>query len=422
LIGFFISRLSPTILAMALVACSMPGAGGNTSPAGKPAEGASDTEWQKVVDAAKREGTVLIYGNVVQASESPAFAEEFNKATGISLDIVGGASGAPLAQRLKTETQAGQPSADVFGGGSQFVRQLKAENLFQVIKDKPLPVLPVLKEPTSVWRIQPLAMSPDGDIPIYRPTSQYEGHIIVNTSLLPAADFPKSYHELAIDPKYKGKIAYVDPKITGDLAARYVQHGYVTSNWSLEDIWSLYTNQSMMLFPGPNDQGGAAGRGEIAIGLGANAGNLPQLARAGSPLKILAFPDAPLVGNPQTLGVLKAAPHPNAALVFMNWFLSKEGQEVAGRLDQHRGVRKDVPSFIPDSLRGEVVGGGQTPKHVLLTDAQSDLAADLHRLGLFTKLPDGISRAEFENGVNAAIKEWEAKQGGPQKETVPLND
>ncbi len=111
-------------------------------------------QWQKIVEAGKREGTVLIYGNLVQASESAAFADQFNKATGITLDIVGGASGAPLAQRLKTETQAGQPSADVFGGGSQFVRQLKGENLFQVIKDKPLPVL---KEPASVgessrWR------------------------------------------------------------------------------------------------------------------------------------------------------------------------------------------------------------------------------------------------------------------------------
>jgi hypothetical protein len=106
----------------------------------------------------------------------------------------------------------------------------------------------------------------------------------------------------------------------------------------------------------------------------------------------------------------------------MNWFLSKEGQEVAGRLDQHRGVRKDVPSYIPDALKGEVVGGGKTPSHVLLTDAQSELASDLHRQQLFAKLPDGISLAEFENGVNAAIKEWEAKQGGPQKETVPLSD
>ncbi len=161
---------------------------------------------------------------------------------------------------------------------------------------------------------------------------------------------------------------------------------------------------------------------EVVIGLGANAGNLAQLSKAGSPLKILAFPDTPLVGNPLTLGILKAAPHPNAALVFTNWFLSKEGQDVAGRLDQHRSVRKDVPSYIPEALKGEVVGGGKFGPTMLLTDTQSEFAADLHRLGLFTKLPDGISKAEFENGVNAQIKHWEAQQGGPQRETVPLSD
>jgi hypothetical protein len=106
----------------------------------------------------------------------------------------------------------------------------------------------------------------------------------------------------------------------------------------------------------------------------------------------------------------------------MNWFLSKEGQDTAGKLDQHRGIRKDVPSYIPDSLKGEVAGGGKLGQTILLTDAQSDFAADLHRLGLFTKLPDGISLNDFQNGVNAAIKEWEAKQGGPQKDTVPLAD
>ncbi len=147
----FLSQVTTFLLTALLAGCVLVAA-----PASKSADTAADPEWQKIVEAGKREGTVLIYGNLVQASESAAFADEFNKATGITLDIVGGASGAPLAQRLKTETQAGQLSADVFGGGSQFVRQLKGENLFQVIKDKPLPVL---KEPASVWRIQPLAMS-----------------------------------------------------------------------------------------------------------------------------------------------------------------------------------------------------------------------------------------------------------------------
>ena len=39
------------------------------------------------------------------------------------------------------------------------------------------------------------------------------------------------------------------------------------------------------------------------------------------------------------IGILKNAPHPNAAKVFVNWLLSKEGQEVWGQA-MHDGTRR----------------------------------------------------------------------------------
>ena len=323
-----------------------------------------------------------------------------------------------MAQRLRTEIQANQPTADVFEGSSQFIRQLKNEGLFVPLKDK---ALPTLKEDASVWKVNPLAMSPDGDIGISRPTSQYDGHLVVNPKVLQPNEYPKTYGELA-DPKYKGKIAYVDPKITGDVAARYVRQGYVGGVWALKDIHSIYANQSMLLFPGPNDPGTAVARGEIAIGVGTNTGTLAQFAKSGASIKVLAFPDAPIVGNPNTIAVVKAAPHPNAALVFMNWFMSKEGQEVINKTQGTSGLRRDVPSYVPDALKAEVVGGGKRGPMMALTDAQSALASDLNGIQVFQRLPDGIPLEEFESKVNAFIKEWETKQGGPQKEAVVLQD
>ncbi len=235
---------------LALPAC----APAQSSSSANPSSSASseDPAWQQIVEAAKREGSVLVYGSVLQGAEGTAIAEEFKKATGVTIDVVEAASGAPLAQRIRTEVQAGQPTADIFSGGSIFVHQVKREGFFTPIKDQPLPIF---KEPATVWRLHPLAMSADGDIQIFRTSGQYEGHIVVNTNLLPEADYPKSYHELSIDPKYKGKIVYVDPKITGEAAARYVVYGYVGNIWPLRDFWSLYNNQSMFLFPGPSDPG-----------------------------------------------------------------------------------------------------------------------------------------------------------------------
>lgn len=411
-------RTCTMVLLLAVVACGPPAAPATQDKA--PAAGSPiDAEWQKILDAAKKEGSVIIYGGIIAGGEITALAEEFRQQTGISFDMVSVASGAPLAQRIRTEVGANQPTADVFGGGSQFVHQLKKEGLFGTVKGQPLPVL---REPDSVWRLHPLAMGPEGDIVVTRTSSQYDGHIIVNTGLLAESDFPKSYHEVATDPKYKGKLAYVDPKITGDVAARYVSHGYVTNTWSLADIWAYYANQSMMLFPGPNDQGSAVGRGEIAIGLGANSGDLARFVKAGAPVKILAFPDTPLPGNPNSMGVLKAAPHPNAALVWVNWFLSRDGQDSINKFQQTRSLRRDVASYVPDPLKGDVVGGGKKGPQMALTNVQSELASELHGANIFQRLPDGIPLAEFESRVNDFVKQWEAKVGGPQRDAIPLQE
>jgi iron(III) transport system substrate-binding protein len=47
-----------------------------------------------------------------------------------------------------------------------------------------------------------------------------------------------------------------------------------------------------------------------------------------------------------TLGIPSRAPHPNAAKVFINWFLSREAQIVLqkfGRPDAHNSRRIDIP-------------------------------------------------------------------------------
>ena len=42
---------------------------------------------------------------------------------------------------------------------------------------------------------------------------------MINTKLLQQADYPTSYHQLATDPKYRGKIAWVDPRLRATFPA-----------------------------------------------------------------------------------------------------------------------------------------------------------------------------------------------------------
>ncbi|MBM2831435.1 MAG: Extracellular solute-binding protein [Dehalococcoidia bacterium] len=63
--------------------------------------------------------------------------------------------------------------------------------------------------------------------------------------------------------------------------------------------------------------------------------------RAGAPVQIVHLKE----GTPDFLygvSLIKNAPHPNAAMVFLNWLLSKGGQATAGKALENYVVRKDV--------------------------------------------------------------------------------
>jgi ABC-type Fe3+ transport system substrate-binding protein len=294
------------------------------------------------------------------------------------------------------------------------------EGFFASIKDKGLPTL---AEPANTWRVKPTYFSETQELFVSRPVTTYAAHLVVNTRMMSPGDYPSSYHELMSDPKYKGKIGYIDPKTTGDAAAVYIRQGYVGESVTLSDFWTLYASQSPQLYPAPGDQGAATGRGEVAISVGTTFGNLLQQANANAPIKLLAFADVPIVGNPATMGVLKNARHPNAALVFVDWFYSKPGQDYIVRLLQLPSVlRRDVESQVPAALNPEVVGGGKRGPEMVLTSAQSQLAAALNGAGIFQKLTEGISPGRVRvagQGVHRrlGVQKWGAAKGarGPAR-------
>jgi ABC-type Fe3+ transport system substrate-binding protein len=57
------------------------------------------------------------------------------------------------------------------------------------------------------------------------------------------------------------------------------------------------------------------------------------------------------------MGILKGNPHPNAARLWTNWFLSKEGQIAQLFADQsppaHRDMQTDAFLPFPDEIKGK---------------------------------------------------------------------
>lgn len=420
------SRIVPTVFIagmVALSACSAPSAPPPAAPAVKsdaPAktdakpQAATASEWDKIVEAGKQEGKVLLYGAMLGGPEGSAIAEEFRKQTGITVDFVAGA-GSPLYQRIKEELKGGA-SADLFEGSQPWPAIVQKDGSFVSIKDK---ALPALKDAKTAFHVDPMIMSENVEYVISRFPGNV-GHVVVNTRMLQPAEYPKSWKELATEPRFKGKIGWVNPKSTGDVAYKWIQWGYNGGAFDLEDVWNIYARQEPLMLPSPLDIGGAVARGEASVST--STGTIENLFEAGAPMKVLLFPDTPYVQGVSGLGLVKNAPHPNAALVFMNWVLTKDGQEVINKINKTPSIRKDVASGSPASIAPEVAGGGNRGPTYLMTAAQAELAGDLHAAKVFQTLPDGISKEEFLKGVNDYVADWESKRGGPQRQQIKMGE
>jgi iron(III) transport system substrate-binding protein len=422
-------------LTILLAACSAPAAPSPTAAPAKPAEkaaapaekpappapaakdaapSANNADWQKIVDAAKNE-KLTIYGRLLSGPEGTQIADAVKKDTGITVEFVAGA-GSPMFSRIKEESKAGRPTADIYQGSQPWPSNIEREGYFVKIKDMPIPAL---KDPSSTWSIDPWYMSPGG---YYLATnfSDFESHISVNTKVIPPSDLPKTWAEYANDPRYVGKISWVDPKTTQDIGSIWSRHGYVGKGLKIEDLWSIYNKQKPQLFPNPVDASSAIGRGEAGMSTSAT-GLLPAIS-AGAPIKVMLFPDTPIVSLISGMGIIKDSPNMNASLVFVNWVMSKQGMETIAKINQVKTIRRDVPSGVPDGLKSEVINGGKRGPSYALSAEQAALAGEVETAGVMRKLTEGASLEEFKAAYNTFIKDWESKNGGPQDKPVVLQD
>ncbi|MBF8265567.1 MAG: iron ABC transporter substrate-binding protein, partial [Dehalococcoidia bacterium] len=71
-----------------------------------------DAAWDKIIEAAKKEGRVSVYSFNMTGDAGLAVTRAFEAKYGVKLDIITG-GGAALAERIKTEKRMGTIVADV---------------------------------------------------------------------------------------------------------------------------------------------------------------------------------------------------------------------------------------------------------------------------------------------------------------------
>jgi iron(III) transport system substrate-binding protein len=162
-----------------------------------------------------------------------------------------------------------------------------------------------------------------------------------------------SYQDL-LNPKWRGKIAMLDPRVAGAGLASSIFF-YTTPSLGTDYLQKLFGQQDVVITKDDRQLTDWVARGQYAIGLASNDFTALDLRSRGVPVESLPA-DAVKEGTYMTaawgsVALLNRAPHPNAARVYLNWLLSKTGQEGAAqaagypsrRLDASReGLRESV--------------------------------------------------------------------------------
>lgn len=265
---------------------------------------------QNTYDMAKEEGKLTIYTD--QTIETiQALADGFKgKYPGIDVDFFRSDS-TKVMQRFETESAAGRHSADVMTTVDRLVKTLVKKGLTQEYRSPQLTNYPedlhVANGQYSNWGVSLTSFA-------------------YNTDLLSDADAPQDWEDL-LDPKWKGKIGMQDPLSGGGakmwVVTMYRELGaekwedFMTKLSDQDIIYGSYLPIREMLISG-----------EITIQVAAYPDFTEPVRVEGAPVNWSTPRFMGFVGL--TAFVSVNAPHPNAAKLFIDFILSKEGQDIVG--------------------------------------------------------------------------------------------
>jgi iron(III) transport system substrate-binding protein len=316
-------------------------------------------EWEKTLETAKKEGQVSIYlcSTCSATNRYEAILDEFKKEyQDIKVVTVTG-SGAQLVQREMAERRAGKYLVDIHGGGANgaFNSLYKGKVLDPI---KPTLILPEVVDESKWYGKKHHYIDPEDKYIFAYLASVSTAQLFYNSTLINPKEF-KSHWDLT-NPKLKGKIVALDPSNTG-LGAT-MQFFYYHPELGPDFIRKLFGEMDVTYSREYRQMVDWVVSGKFAVCIGCKD---TERARAqGLPIEQLDTTlwkeGASFSAGGGTRSLVSQGPHPNAAKVFINWFLSRKGQIALQKLgnpdDPPNSRRIDIPKDgIP--LQNQLIEG-----------------------------------------------------------------
>ena len=296
-------------------------------------------DWEQTVAAAKKEGQVTVYiyryEGVLQD-----FKREFPD---INVVTVAG-RGNELTTRVMSERRAGKYIADVYsaGTGGNYNVLYKGKALDAI---KPVLTLPEVIDESKWYGKEHRYADGEGKYVFAYLASPSDAQLAFNSTLVNPKEF-KSYWDVT-QPKWKGKIVSLDPR-DGGLGGT-MQFFYYNPEIGPEFIKKFFTTMDIQFAKNFRQMTDWLAQGRYAICFGCK--DSMRAKNQGLPVDDFDTTrwkeGSSFSSGGGTISLPNQAPHPNAAKVFINWFLSRRGQIALQKLgdidDPPNSRRIDIP-------------------------------------------------------------------------------
>ena len=283
------------------------------------------------VEAAKKDGKVIVYGAQVPQAMKPLHAA-FEKKYGIQVDYWRGSS-TKVSERALTEWRAGKPGFDVVEGNRGVQLIMRDDGLFQKYIPPSSEKFPAkFKEKDGMitpWRVLPIS-------------------ILYNTDMVKSGELPKTFDDL-LNPKWTGKITMPDPT-RHTTTAQFLWNLKELKGDKWLDLVKGLANQKPLLVESLAPVTTTIIKGEAPVGIT----YIKYVKQYKGPVGYVLMDK--YLSDPNYMSLGAKAPHPNAAKLYIEFVTSAEGQKLAaqeGEFVMYPGVYppiKDAEKVAPNMI------------------------------------------------------------------------